>query len=164
MVDFTRKTEKISATKIATVTKNDLTKCFARRFRLLTAEQYTFVFDNAKRFGNASFTVLARENNVGYARLGLAISKKCAKKAVDRNRIKRLFRESFRLNQHSLPSVDIIAMCKPAALKLDKETMRHQIDKQWFFMKKKFSTDQSIPFDKKTDRSTQSSFTRSNQN
>jgi ribonuclease P protein component len=116
---------------------------FTRNLKLLTSEQYTFVFNKAKRFGNSSVTVLARENNLGYARLGLAISKKCAKRAVDRNRIKRLFRESFRLNHSSLPGVDIIAMCKPAALKLDNVIMRQQIDKQWFFMKKKFSIENS---------------------
>ncbi len=71
-----------------------------RELKLLTAENYQNVFAKAERFGNRSFTVLARENGLDYPRLGLAISKKCAKRAVDRNRIKRQFRESFRLNQH----------------------------------------------------------------
>ncbi len=106
--------------------------------KLLTAKNYKNVFAKAERFGNRSFTVLARENGLGHARLGLAISKKCAKRAVDRNRIKRHFRESFRLNQHTLPSVDIIAMCKPSALSLDNANMREQIESQWRFMRKKF--------------------------
>jgi ribonuclease P protein component len=107
--------------------------------KLLTAENYKNVFAKAERFGNRSFTVLARENGLDHARLGLAISKKCAKRAVDRNRIKRHFRESFRLNQHTLPSVDIIAMCKPSALLLDNANMREQIESQWRFMRKKFA-------------------------
>ena len=111
--------------------------------KLLTADNYKNVFAKAERFGNRSFTVLARENGLDHARLGLAISKKCAKRAVDRNRIKRIFRESFRLNQHKLPSVDIIAMCKPSAILLDSVEMRKQIDIQWHFMRKKIKASSS---------------------
>lgn len=110
-----------------------------RDLRLLNAESYKNVFAKAQRFGNRSFTVLARENGLNHPRLGLAISKKSAKRAVDRNRIKRLFRESFRLNQHELPSVDIIAMCKPSAVSLDSVEIHKQIEMQWHFMKKKFA-------------------------
>lgn len=114
-----------------------------RELKLLTAENYQNVFAKAERFGNRSFTVLARENGLDHPRLGLAISKKCAKRAVDRNRIKRHFRESFRLNQHKLPCVDIIAMCKPSAISLDNAEMRTQIDAQWRFMRKKFKASAS---------------------
>lgn len=114
-----------------------------REIKLLTAENYQNVFAKAERFGNRSFTVLARENGLDHPRLGLAISKKCAKRAVDRNRIKRHFRESFRLNQHKLPCVDIIAMCKPSAISLDNAEIRAQIDIQWRFMRKKFKASAS---------------------
>ena len=117
--------------------------CLTPKLKLLTAENYKNVFAKAERFGNRSFTVLARENGLDHARLGLAISKKCAKRAVDRNRIKRIFRESFRLNQHKLPSVDIIAMCKPSAKSLDNVEIRKQIDVQWHFMRKKFKASAS---------------------
>jgi len=112
---------------------------FDRNLRLLTAENYQQVFSNSQRFGNKSFTVLARENSLSHPRLGLAISKKCAKRAVDRNRIKRIFRENFRQHQHKLPNVDIIAMCKPNVLSLDTKEMHSQIEVQWWFMCKKFS-------------------------
>ncbi len=112
---------------------------FKRDSRLLTAKDYNNVFSDAQRFGNRSFTLLARENGLGYARLGLAISKKNAKRAIDRNRIKRYFRESFRLNQHNLPCVDIVAMSKKDAPLLDDNEMLKQIDSQWYFMKKKFA-------------------------
>lgn len=110
---------------------------FSRDLKLLTAEDYKNVFAKAQRFGNYSFTILARESGLNYPRLGLAISKKSAKRAVDRNRIKRILRESFRMNQHNLPCVDIIAMCKPSAVKLDNREMRKQIEIQWHFMRKK---------------------------
>lgn len=118
--------------------EEDVDLCFGRKLRLLTAEDYKNVFAGAQRFGNYSFTLLARKNELEYPRLGLAISKKSAKRAVDRNRLKRIIRESFRINQHKLPCVDIIAMCKPSAVKLDKLEVREQIDKQWYFIRKKF--------------------------
>lgn len=108
--------------------------------RLLTADGYQYVFAKAYRFGNKSFTLLARKNDLDHARLGLAISKKSSKKAVDRNRIKRKFRESFRTHQVNLPNVDIIAMSKPSANLLDNQEIRKQIDLQWHFIRKKFSS------------------------
>jgi len=116
---------------------------FSRDQKLLTADHYKNVFAKAQRFGNYSFTVLVRKNELKHPRLGMAISKKSAKRAVDRNRIKRIFRESFRVNQHKLPSVDIIAMSKPSAIKLDNSEMRKQIETQWHFIRKKFASSQA---------------------
>ena len=121
-----------------TLSENDMNFYLSRDYKLLDAAQFKFVFSKSQRFGNKSLTVLARENKLDHPRLGLAISKKCAKHAVDRNRIKRIFRESFRLHQHKLPSVDIIAMCKPSVLLLDKKELHTQIESQWRFMQKKF--------------------------
>ncbi|HFC93245.1 MAG TPA: ribonuclease P protein component [Leucothrix mucor] len=110
---------------------------FRRELRLLTAEQYSHVFADARRFGNQSFTLLVRLNDQGHPRLGLAIAKKSAKRSVDRNRIKRLLRESFRNRQHQLPSIDIIALCRPSATKLTNEQILQQLEKQWRYIEKK---------------------------
>ncbi len=112
---------------------------FCRNMKLINADQYKNVFNDPQRFGNKSLTVLAKQNSLQHPRLGLAISKKCAKNATDRNRIKRIFRESFRLHQNVLPSVDIIAMCKPNILLLSNQEMHSQIEFQWRLMQKKFS-------------------------
>ena len=122
------------------ISEEEINFYFSRSQKLLTADQYKHVFSKSQRFGNKSFTLLARENNLGYPRLGLAISKKSVKYAVDRNSIKRIFRENFRLHQHELPSIDIIAMCKPNVLSLESNEMHKQIETQWRFMRKKFLT------------------------
>jgi ribonuclease P protein component len=110
---------------------------FPRALRLLTAKQYSHVFTNARRFGNQSFTLLVRYNDQVYPRLGLAIAKKSAKRAVDRNRIKRLLRESFRNRQHQLPPIDIIAMCRPSAVSLSNKQITKQLEQQWRYIEKK---------------------------
>jgi len=110
---------------------------FSREFRLIKAEDYQYVFANAKRFGNHNFTLLVRKNELGHARLGLAIAKKNVKLAVDRNRIKRLIRESFRHEKADLPSIDIIAMCRRGAVELPSHEISAQLDTQWRYIRKK---------------------------
>lgn len=48
----------------------------------------------------------------GHARLGLIVAKKNVKRAVDRNRVKRRIRETFRLNKSNFDSFDIIVLAK----------------------------------------------------
>lgn len=59
--------------------------------------------------------VLAIANGLTEARLGLAISAKSVGNAVNRNRIKRIIRESFRQHASELPAVDLVVNSKPAA-------------------------------------------------
>ena len=133
-------------TSVSVESEKEINFYFTRSQKLLTADHYKHVFRKSQRFGNKSFTLLVRMNDLGYPRLGLAISKKSVKYAVDRNRIKRIFRESFRLHQNEIPNVDIIAMCKPNVLSLERHEMHKQIELQWRLMQKKFSTstDQSL--------------------
>jgi ribonuclease P protein component len=54
--------------------------------------------------------VLARINDLEQPRLGLAIAKKKIRRAVDRNKLKRLIRESFRTHQILLTGLDLIVL------------------------------------------------------
>lgn len=72
-----------------------------------------------------------RVNELGHARLGLAISKRVSKRAVERNRIKRLLRESFRRVRHQLPPVDLMVMARQQAAGLPGSILLGEIDGLW---------------------------------
>ena len=72
------------------------------------------------------------------ARLGVVVSKRGNAKAVRRNRIKRLIRERFRLNQPQLPGVDMaIQVFAPIE---DRELVA-QIDQLFNQVKERFEHD-----------------------
>ncbi|MCG6985055.1 MAG: ribonuclease P protein component [Thiocapsa sp.] len=104
---------------------------FPRTCRLTRAPQYRHVFNAPRRAGGTGFILLFRGNAVGQARLGLAISKKCARRAVDRARLKRLVRESFRLHRTGLGAWDIVVLCAPGASDLANERLLSILDRAW---------------------------------
>lgn len=85
----------------------------ARRQRLCESVQFKAVFDGSRRFSLGALTVLARANGLDHARLGTVVSRKAAARAVDRNRVKRVVRESFRQHQAQLAAVDVVVLAKP---------------------------------------------------
>lgn len=112
---------------------------FGKKFRLLNAVDYQNVFDQPLRTVDKYFTVLARSNQLTDSRLGLAISKKSARRAVDRNRLKRLARESFRIHKHELAKLDFVVMAKYAAVNADNSTLYDSLLVHWKTLDRKFS-------------------------
>lgn len=110
---------------------NMVTYEFNRESRLLTPDQFQQVFSKSSRFGSSHFTILITPNNTNKPRLGFAVAKKRVKLAVQRNRIKRIARESFRLNQHKLPNVDVVVLVKSGIDNLDNDTINKQLVKIW---------------------------------
>ncbi len=104
---------------------------FQAKLRLNSSVDYKNVFAKPVKSSDKYFTVLARSNNTNFARIGLAIAKKYVKKANRRNRIKRVIRESFRLKQHNLKSVDIIVLARFDTDSAANEQLRASLNKHW---------------------------------
>lgn len=104
---------------------------FPRELRLLAPINFKYVFQDPLRAISPEITILARSNQLTHPRLGLTVAKKHLKRAHDRNRIKRLCRESFRLLQHDLPNCDFVIVAKPGIGKLDNRTLSQTLDKLW---------------------------------
>lgn len=87
---------------------------FPKRRRLRKRREFERVLAGpALVLSNAYWRVLAAPGE-GEARLGIAVSKRRIRKAVARNRLKRIVRECFR-HQHGLPPLDIVVMARAAA-------------------------------------------------
>ena len=72
-----------------------------RKYLRDTAE-FQHVYRNGKRYEGVFITAFVIENQEANHRLGVTASKKALGKAVQRNRAKRLLRETFRLNEPQL--------------------------------------------------------------
>ena len=86
-----------------------------RELRLRLAGDFAALRTGSGRLGGRCFHLRYRPNGLAPARLGLAISKRVSKRAVERNRLKRLLRESFRRIRGELPPVDVLVMAREQA-------------------------------------------------
>jgi ribonuclease P protein component len=102
---------------------------FPPQLRLRTPAAYKNVFAQPVKSSDNYFTLLAVRNQLEHPRLGLAIAKKVIKRAVDRNSLKRLARESFRLQQHTLTALDIVVLARKDALTASPEMLKQSLEK-----------------------------------
>ncbi len=86
-----------------------------REARLTDKPEFDRVHREGLRVSDGFFTVIARPNPYGRPRLGLAVGVRAAGCAVNRNRVKRVVRERFRLTQPLLPAVDLVVNARPGA-------------------------------------------------
>lgn len=86
---------------------------FPKQNRLLNAADYKAVFSKAEfKVSCRYFLVLAIKNNWMHSRLGLVIAKKNVAKAVQRNRVKRMVRNYFRLHGDQTAGLDLVVLAR----------------------------------------------------
>lgn len=127
---------------------------FSKQARLLTAADFQAVFANAQYKVSCRYLLfLAIDNLHGSSRLGLVIAKKNVKLAVQRNRLKRLIRESFRnknwLTKEALSAekgtknnrgLDIVVLVRKDADRLNNYQFTDRLEKLWLQLEHKFNT------------------------
>jgi len=89
------------------------------------------VLSAGKRYSEQTLTAVVKSTTPGVPRLGLAISSRVAPDAVDRNRIKRLARESFRSHRARLPAVDVVILARSGAAAARPAELRGALERLW---------------------------------
>jgi ribonuclease P protein component len=113
---------------------------FPRSSRLVSKQDFQFVFAKPDyKLSYRQFLLLSRirqpasfaSQPITETRLGLVISKRWLKHAVDRNRVKRIVRESFRQHKKILKELDIIVLIRSECSAVSKPQLRNDIDHLW---------------------------------
>ncbi|MCL1059497.1 ribonuclease P protein component [Shewanella sp. Choline-02u-19] len=112
---------------------------FTRELRLLTPAQFKSVFTKPIKASSAEITLLAIPNSEQHPRLGLTIAKRYVKKAHQRNRIKRVIRDNFRLHQHDLPAVDIVVLVRNGVLDMESAELKKLVEKLWRKLSRRYN-------------------------
>jgi ribonuclease P protein component len=104
---------------------------FPKGARLLRPAEFKNVFDDPVRFSRHGVIVLARKTGSGAARVGLAIAKKHVKHAHERNRIKRLARETFRLHPVRDCGMDCVVLVRRGVADTSNDDLRSALNAAW---------------------------------
>lgn len=104
--------------------------------KLTRASEFKAVLGGSYRASGASFLLRANPAvsvvsaaDLAQARLGLIASRKAARRAVDRNRGKRIAREAFRAARAGLPAVDVVLQLKNDLRKAGNRSLRWELDR-----------------------------------
>ncbi len=82
---------------------------FTPQIRLTKKHEIERVFRFATfRKAVGAVVITGIENELAFARMGLAISRRSVPSAVVRNRVKRVIREWFRINKHEFAGIDFM--------------------------------------------------------
>lgn len=102
---------------------------FPKKSRLLNARDFSPVFQSPDlRVSNRHILLLIKHTELPGPRMGLVVSKKNARLAVQRNRIKRIFRESFRARKPEFGTIDLVMLARPQLDKLSNQEIRQMCD------------------------------------
>jgi ribonuclease P protein component len=104
---------------------------FARPQRLLKGSEFETVYARRRRVADSLFAVNFTANELGLARLGLAVGAKAVGNAVARNRVKRVVRESFRRAASGLTGIDLVVGARNGARTAHNARLRESLDDLW---------------------------------
>jgi len=107
-------------------------QAFTKQKRLRNSLEFDVVFKNKDyRIGTSEFLFLAKYNSETQSRIGMVIGKKSIKFAVDRNKVKRAIRETFRRNYRSETNLDIVVVARPGVNKVLENGLHTGLIKMW---------------------------------
>lgn len=101
---------------------------FSADLRIRTRDQFQQVYQRRQRLFSPLFILYQLPNSLSFPRLGVVVSKRNVRFAVNRNVIKRIAKEHFRLKQKVLRQLDIVIVARQEANKATREELHQCID------------------------------------
>jgi len=108
---------------------------FPKARRLNEPAAFRWVFEKPLKLQGQAVSFFVRPNQLGCPRLGLAVTKKHIRKAVNRNRLRRQIRESFRLALPKLPGVDVVVFVKKGAEQFNRRVLQEELLQKWLTLR-----------------------------
>mgnify|MGYP005750909747 FL=1 len=99
------------------------------RARMHLPGEFKRCLDAGQRMGGAFYRCSVRLDADREPRIGFAISRKVDKRAVVRNRLKRVARDTFRRHRHRLPAGDYVFMAKREAATADSAALHRDFER-----------------------------------
>ena len=110
---------------------------FPRTAKLSQPDHYRRVFDSPEyKVSSGAFLLLATSGASQSSRLGVVVAKKHVRRAVGRNRIKRLVREQFRRHPFD-EAIDLVVLARSGADQMDNPTVWLELDRLWRALRQK---------------------------
>ncbi|MCE5233834.1 MAG: ribonuclease P protein component [Mizugakiibacter sp.] len=106
-----------------------------RGARLRRAADFAALRSAAGRLSSRYFQIRYGVGGAACARLGLAVSRRVSKRAVERNRIKRLVREAFRQARAELPPLDLLVIARAEAVTQPGPVLLDDLARLWTRLK-----------------------------
>jgi len=116
-----------------------------RRCRLSGSKAFSDVFQEAVVSADACFKILGRDSGRSHARLGMAVSRRIDRRAVVRNRLKRIIRESFRshyLSGTGHQPADVVVLPRAQAAKASNRRLFEVLSRHWRRIDERLSKDE----------------------
>ena len=110
---------------------------FTPAHRLNTAESFSAVFDKGIRVHLKVGMYLILPNQQAFARLGMVIAKKKLRLSVQRNYLKRITREAFRLSQPTFDGYDIVFVASHKGAQLCQSELFKSVQEDWRLLAKR---------------------------
>lgn len=106
--------------------------CLRKEQRLKTPADFQRVYSSKQWGGSKHFTFNVLANDVDQENtLGVTVSKKVSKRAVDRNYLKRIMREFFRVRQSELKGANLVLTAKPSSKRASSEEQLQSLEELW---------------------------------
>lgn len=127
MIDSEKSQPAVSVTASSTSRASRGSASFRPEYRLRKTDEFSSVFAFRRVVRGRYFALHYCPGQADTARLGVVVAKKLAKRAVQRNLLKRIGRDVFRHARASLPAYDLVLRLSAKVADVSKRSLREDM-------------------------------------